>query len=439
MITTATFLNLDYFSEISGSLGDLGTLLPLLVSLSISNQVSLSSSLLFGGIYNIITGVYYDIPMAVQPMKSIAAIALLANLSATQVAGAGLSVSVFVFIFGLTRFITLIQNLIPLAIVRGIQLGTALSLFSKAADLILKSNKWKFFNLAWVDNFVIAILALLYVIVCYNHKRNYSAIILFLVGIAFSIIRLYHFNLQLPGPEISIPTPFVPSWNDISSGFMQAGLGQLPLTLLNSVIAVSVLVQDLFPKKSISTHSIAMSVGIMNIIGIWFGSVPYCHGSGGLAAQYRFGARTGVSIIFLGILKCICGIFFGPSLLSLFQQIPTSILGVMLVIAAMQLSSITFYLGNYESEEKKQQGYMVMILSAAAVVGFANDGIGFLVGCVTMIVMNYDTLYKSIFRKHRAERGQKTLSVLCLDDYGVPRMENEPISHSESDSPDSRI
>jgi len=31
----------------------------------------------------------------------------------------------------------------------------------------------------------------------------------------------------------------------------------------------------------------------MNLTSVPFGGFPMCHGSGGLAAQYRFGARTG--------------------------------------------------------------------------------------------------------------------------------------------------
>lgn len=45
-------------SEISGSLGDLGTLLPIIVALSKKSQINLSAALLFGGIYNILTGIY---------------------------------------------------------------------------------------------------------------------------------------------------------------------------------------------------------------------------------------------------------------------------------------------------------------------------------------------------------------------------------------------
>ena len=56
-------------SELSGSLGDLGTLLPILVALSITGQVSLTASLIFGGLWNITSGLMFRIPMCVQPMK----------------------------------------------------------------------------------------------------------------------------------------------------------------------------------------------------------------------------------------------------------------------------------------------------------------------------------------------------------------------------------
>ena len=56
--------------EISGSLGDLGTFLPLLVGMSITNGLNFASALFFAGLFNIITGVTFSIPMAVQPMKA---------------------------------------------------------------------------------------------------------------------------------------------------------------------------------------------------------------------------------------------------------------------------------------------------------------------------------------------------------------------------------
>ncbi|KAG0290577.1 hypothetical protein BGZ97_006146, partial [Linnemannia gamsii] len=45
--------------ELSGSLGDLGTLLPILLSLSLTGQVDLTASLIFGGVWNIVTGIIF--------------------------------------------------------------------------------------------------------------------------------------------------------------------------------------------------------------------------------------------------------------------------------------------------------------------------------------------------------------------------------------------
>jgi len=56
-------------SEISGSLGDLGTLLPLMIALAVNNSISLSTTLVFSGLWNVFTGVFFGIPLPVQPMK----------------------------------------------------------------------------------------------------------------------------------------------------------------------------------------------------------------------------------------------------------------------------------------------------------------------------------------------------------------------------------
>lgn len=57
------------WAEISGSLGDLGTLLPLMIALAAQGSINLGSTLVFSGIFNILTGLVYGIPLPVQPMK----------------------------------------------------------------------------------------------------------------------------------------------------------------------------------------------------------------------------------------------------------------------------------------------------------------------------------------------------------------------------------
>lgn len=57
------------FAEVSGALGDLGTLLPLMIALAIQKSIYLDATLVFSGLYNIVTGAVFGIPLPVQPMK----------------------------------------------------------------------------------------------------------------------------------------------------------------------------------------------------------------------------------------------------------------------------------------------------------------------------------------------------------------------------------
>eukprot|EP00957_Ditylum_brightwellii_P010548 798933-Ditylum_brightwellii.AAC.1 len=72
--------------------------------------------------------------------------------------------------------------------------------------------------------------------------------------------------------------------------------------------------------------------------------MPNCHGAGGLAAQHRLGARHGASVVFLGVAKVLLAVFFGKSALTLLDALPMAVLGVMLSIAGMELTSTGFTL-----------------------------------------------------------------------------------------------
>ena len=56
-------------AEVSGALGDLGTLLPLMIALAVQGSVSLDSTLVFSGLFNVVTGLVFGVPLPVQPMK----------------------------------------------------------------------------------------------------------------------------------------------------------------------------------------------------------------------------------------------------------------------------------------------------------------------------------------------------------------------------------
>ncbi|CAG8657305.1 8296_t:CDS:1, partial [Ambispora gerdemannii] len=118
----------------------------------------------------------------------------------------------------------------------------------------------------------------------------------------------------------------------------------------------------------------------MNIVGCFFGSIPYCYGSDGLTGQYRFGARSEVSVVILGFFKLILGILFGKTLNYLLNYFPYSILGVMIFVSGAELSSAARNFMNtcdHDDDETKKKYFILVIITAGLLVGFQNDGIGY--------------------------------------------------------------
>ncbi|RIA79376.1 hypothetical protein C1645_702196 [Glomus cerebriforme] len=372
-------------SELSGSFGDLGTLLPILVALSITGQISLTASLIFGGLWNITSGLMFRIPMCVQPMKAIAAVAISAHLSIGEVMSAGLGVGFMIFILGITKTIKIIEKWTPVPIIRGIQLGAGITLIIKAADMVRKNGSWGGSSWTWNDNYEWAILSFIFVFAFYSIKRIPTALILFIFGLIIALIKVFKSNSKVPSISFNYPGIVVPTLEEFKTGFLSASLGQLPLTALNSVIALAALANDLFPERSSlnTVGKISASIGLMNIIGCFFGSIPYCHGSGGLAGQYCFGARSEVSVLILGFFKLILGILFGKTLTNLLNYFPYSILGVMLFVSGAELSSAARnFMSDFNDDETKKKNFTLVIITAGLLVGFQNDGIGYIGGMV---------------------------------------------------------
>ena len=69
-----------------------------------------------------------------------------------------------------------------------------------------------------------------------------------------------------------------------------AGFAQIPLTATNAVISTSSLIKKYWPDKVVKESRLSLNMGIMNLILPFFGSMPLCHGAGGMAGLlfYRF-------------------------------------------------------------------------------------------------------------------------------------------------------
>jgi len=121
------------------------------------------------------------------------------------------------------------------------------------------------------------------------------------------------------------------------TGFAVLALPQIPLSLGNSILATRQLVEDFFPGRSVSVRKISLTYSLMNLINPFLGGIPTCHGSGGIAGHYTFGARTGGSVVLYGSLYLLLGFFFSTGFKEVIQLFPQPILGVILLFESLAL------------------------------------------------------------------------------------------------------
>ncbi len=353
--------------EVAGSLGDLGTFLPLLVGMAAVNGLDFAASLFFAGVFNVVTGLSFAIPMAVQPMKAIAAVALTEGLSVAEILAAGATVSLVVLVLGVTGLIDWLNRMIPKPVVRGLQLALGLSLLMKGLQMVMQTSAW-----LGPDGLLTGAVAAVVALLLLSSHVLPSALALFALGIAVTFWKQPGI-MQTLGWHLALPSWSPPEWADFVKAFPKAALPQIPLTTLNSVIAVCALSADLFPGRKAEPRAVAVSVGAMNLIAAWFGGMPMCHGAGGLAGQYRFGARTNGSILFLGGAKILIALLFGASLMEFCQVFPASVLGVMLAFSGIELALVT-------RDQTERPDAFVMLLTTGTCLGLSNIALGFGLG-----------------------------------------------------------
>lgn len=404
-------LKTSVWSELGGAVGDLGTYIPIVLALSLASHLDLGTTLIFTALYNFASGVLFGIPMPVQPMKSIAAVALSsAHLTVPQIMGAGIAVAAILLFLGATGLMTCLYRVLPLPVVRGVQLSQGLSFAFTAVKYIRYDQDFSHSSsastsversLLGLDGLLLALAALLFILLttgsgddddaingadgrATTRRRSCgcvpAALIVFALGLVLCFVR---------DPSIFRGLRFGPAplglvkitWEDFKIGFWQAAVPQLPLSVLNSVIAVCKLSSDLFPEQAeLSPARVSVSVGLMNLVGCWFGAMPCCHGAGGLAGQYRFGGRSGASVVFLAIGKLALGLVFGNSFVTILGEFPIGILGVMLLFSGVELAMASRDMGS------KEESFVMLVCAGVSLTG-SSAALGFIAGVVLHLLL----------------------------------------------------
>jgi hypothetical protein len=414
------------WAELNGAMGDLGTFIPIVLALTLADELNLGTTLIFTGIYNILTGAIYGVPMPVQPMKAIAAAAISGSseFGVPEIMAAGILTGGILFLLGVTGLMQVVYKIIPLSVVRGVQLAQGLSFALSAVKYIRKvqdfSKSKAGKNRPWIglDGLVLAIVCACFIVVVNGagqekeedddegeiggvlgdeeverqgrrrrRRRRIrkiifslpSAFMVFLLGVVFAFIR---------GPRVVGDIKFGPSSIEVvkiskhawKEGFIKGTIPQLPLSILNSVIAVCKLSSDLFPGRDFSATSLSVTVGLMNVIGCWFGAMPSCHGAGGLAGQYKFGGRSGGCVALLGAAKLVLGLVLGSSLVKILNQFPVGVLGVLLLFAGIELAMAS------KDMNTKEESFVMLLCTAVSLVG-SSAALGFVCGIVAHLLL----------------------------------------------------
>ena len=331
--------------EISGAFADLGVLIPLEASLIAVNGLNPTSTLLGVGVAYLTAGWYFRLPMPVQPLKAFSVIAVAQALSPSVIAAGALLMSLSLFLLASTRAIVYLTHAVPLPVVRGVQFALGIVLIRGALGMVLSKpflvggDGRRYLDIAGLEvsgALLVALgsLALLLLLL----RRPWlpgSALVVaggVLIGLGVGG-KDVHFDLGAAPIGVDIP-----GLGDFSTALVVLVIPQLPLTLTNSVIATVDTARTYFGERAARVTPVrtTLSVATGNLWAGLAGGLPMCHGSGGLTAHYRMGARTPTSTAMTGALLILLALLFGRSALEVRSLMPYAVLGALLFYVGVQ-------------------------------------------------------------------------------------------------------
>jgi len=336
--------------ELAGAFGDIGLDLPLMILLVTVCRLDAITAFVLFGLCQVATGLFYRLPIPVQPLKAMAAIAVASGLGAQTLAGGGLAVAALMLALSLSGALGWVARVVPLAVVRGLQFGLGL----KLALLALHDH----LHAMGTTGYILGGSAFLLILLLRDNRKLPAALAVVAMGLAY---------VALARPEPAQPltvhaTPFalhLPSPADLLNGLLLLALPQIPLSVANAVLGTRQTARDLLG-QDIPARTLGLTFSALNVLAALFGGVGVCHGAGGLAGHYAFGGRTGGSVIIYGLLFVVCGLLLGPQMLYVISVFPRPLLAVLLIFEGLTLAQLS------RDMLGQADGFFVLLLVALA-------------------------------------------------------------------------
>jgi sulfate permease, SulP family len=380
--------------ELAGSMGDLGTIIPLSVALMVITGLSVSTVLLTVGLFYIAVGLYFKLPIPVQPLKVVSAIAIAfpEKITLSIMAAAGISFGVILLLLAFSGLMDRIARFFTKPIIRGIQVGLGFILINKGIAYVLKPGLFIHSTTATgfspLINPVIGIVGFIAALCLLTNKRFPAALVLVATGIIAGMLlgsmRGVTFALGPSAIDLQILTPA-----DFFTALVLLVIPQIPLTVGNAVIGTTDTCFTLFGRgqdtRQVSNRAFCISMGLANLATGLVGGMPMCHGAGGLAAHHRFGARTGGSNIMIGGIFLIIALGFGKMGIALLSSIPNGILGVLLLFAGLELALLV-------RDVSGKGDFFITFLVAGIGLATTNMGIAFFIGILAQGLIKWRSI-----------------------------------------------
>ena len=387
--------------ELAGSLGDLGVVLPIAIAMILVNGLNPLGLFFSVGLFYLLSGVYYRIPVPVEPMKVIGAYAIATGIGASEIMASALLIGVILLVIGLTGAMTLIGRSTPPAVVRGVQLSTGLLLMAEGVRFMIGTSTFQKLQEAAEPFLVIqeigpvpfglllGVLAAVVTLLLLENKRMPAALVVVIGGMALGLLLGTREGLGQLSPGLHLPEfmPFgFPSQPDLSFALLVLVLPQLPMTLGNAVIANVDLSRQYFGEaaKRATYKANCITMALANFFSFLVGGMPLCHGAGGLAAHYRFGARTPGSIVIIGGVFLVLAVLFGVHIMGILYLIPMAVLGVLLIFAGSQLAMTIM------DVSRRKDFFVVFIIVGITLA--TNLAAGFIAGILVAYILKWEKL-----------------------------------------------
>ncbi len=313
--------------ELSGALGDLGTLLPLMLGTIAVAGLAPTPVLLGFAVFYIATALHYRLPIPVQPMKAVAEVLLTVELTPAGIAASGALIGAALLVLGATGWIGRLARLVPQSVLAGLQLGLGLALALVAVDLLATAPVVGATTLALILGLLLA--------------PRWPASLIALAGATALAAALGAPGLAaVTGPSALPALPALPSLAELESAVTTLVLPQLSLTLTNAVLLTALVAGDYFGERAahVTPTRLAVTSGLANLLLAPLGAMPMCHGAGGLAAHHRFGARSGTAPLALGMVLLGVALLPGGAGTALLAALPAAGLGALLLVTAGELA-----------------------------------------------------------------------------------------------------